>query len=409
MKNRRLLTSAMICVTLASLLLSTTFARSEPPVLQGIDRLLTEPYIQKIKGKKFAIVANSASLDRQGRSTVQLLQQVPQSQVVAIFTPEHGFNLSEDDKVADDRGAAVPIYSLYGPRKAPTADQLAGVDVIVFDLETVGLRYYTYITTLALVMKAAQQHNLEIIVLDRVNPLGGKQVSGALLNEKYQGNFAGYYPLPTRYGLTMGELARFYNQYFGIGAKLSVIPLKNWRRDALFVDTGLSWHAPSPALQTFEQAYLYALFGPFESLQLAVGRSQRNTEAFKRFGAPWMTEAEADVLVKRLQKLQLGGLDFKRVAWVPDRAKYQDQLCNGFEVKVIALKKIAMMRSFIEVAKVLHGQFPEKLRFAGMDGMVGDERYRQAIEAQQPTAEIIKQMNAGNAAFIRERKAILLY
>lgn len=408
MKKSTMAILLMGCVVL-SLLTPLAYAQKKLSVLSGIDRLFTPEYVSLIQGKKIAIVANSASLNRQGQSTVELLKQHPRTQVVALFSPEHGFSVSEDDKVLDDGRAKIPIYSLYGPRKSPTAEQLEGVDAIVFDLETVGLRYYTYITTLALVMKAAKEHNIPVIVLDRVNPLGGERVMGALLNEKYVGDFAGYYPIPTRYGLTMGELARFYNRYFGIKAELAVVPLKNWRRYALFTDTDLQWHAPSPALPTFEQAFLYSIFGPYESLQLAVGRSQTNTEAFRRFGAPWISKKEASELVTQLNTLHLPGLAFQSVSWTPNRAKYQNQPCNGFTIKLTALKEVDSMRSFIEVTQSMHQQFKTKLRLSGMDGMIGSAEFRQAIENQLPADEIIRKIKADNSAFMQQRESILLY
>lgn len=399
------LSAVLIFVVLGDLV----YAQPQVPVLQGIDRLFTQRYLSNINDKKIAVVANSVSLNREGRSILDLLKQYPRTQVVAVFTPEHGFDVSEDDKVADDGSAKIPFYSLYGPRKSPSAEQLEGVDVIVFDLETVGLRYYTYITTLALVMKSAKENNIPIVVLDRVNPLGGQRVSGAMLAQKYIGDFAGYYPIPTRYGLTMGELAKFYNRYFRIGANLTVVPLKNWHRNMLFVDTQLKWHAPSPALLTFEQAFLYGIFGPFESLQLAVGRSQTNREAFKRFGAPWISDKEAVTLVKELNNLKLTGFAFKKIDWVPNRAKYQNEKCHGFEVEVTALKKVNAMMSFLKVSEVLYAQFGHKLRFSGMDGMIGSAEVRKAMENRVEASRIVERIMLENKIFMRQRQAILLY
>ncbi len=384
-------------------------ANKNAPVLSGIDRLFAAEYIKLIHGKNIAVVANNASVNRDGRSTVELLNQYPHKQVVSIFSPEHGFNVTEDDKVSDDGGAKIPVYSLYGPRRSPTATQLKNVDTIVFDLETVGLRYYTYITTLALVMKSAKEQGIPVVVLDRINPLGGKQVTGAVLDEKYVGDFAGYYPIPTRYGLTMGELARFYNRYFGLQTHLTVVPLSNWRRDALFTDTGLKWNPPSPALPTFEQAFMYSIFGPFESLQLAVGRSQKNTEAFRRFGAPWISAKDAEQLVSQLNKLHLSGLSFQAVNWNPDRAKYSGKNCNGFKVNVTSLKDVNGLKSFILVAQVMQQQFKTKLRLAGMDGMIGSADFRRAIEEQQSFTKIIAKLRENNSSFMQQRKSVLLY
>ena len=396
-------------MVLSTLLFNPVFAEQSAEVMSGIDRLFTPEYLRFIKGKKIAIVANGASLNRDEKSTVDLLMHYPHSQVVALFSPEHGFNVKADEKVSDDGSANIPIYSLYGPRKAPTPEQLNGVDVIIFDLETVGLRYYTYITTLALVMKAAKDENIPIVVLDRVNPLGGKLVTGAVLDKKFAGDFAGYYPIPTRYGLTMAELARFYNRYFKIGANLKVVPLKGWHRDALFIDTDLTWHAPSPALPTFEQAFLYSIFGPYESLQLAVGRSNSNKEAFRRYGAPWISAAEAETLVSELKNLKLPGLAFEVASWTPDRAKYQNQHCAGFTVKITDLKEVDGLQSFIKVTQVLNNQFNNKLQLAGMDGMIGSAEFRQSIEQQESATDIIEKLKAGNREFMRQRKNILLY
>lgn len=390
-----------------SLLVLSAYASQ--PVLSGIDRLLTPEYVHLIKNKKIAIVANNGSVDRQGRSTVELLKRFPNTNVVAIFTPEHGYSVNEDDKVSDKEGEMIPVYSLYGPRKSPTTDQLSGVDVIVFDLETVGLRYYTYITTLALVMKAAKQENIPIIVLDRVNPLGGKNVSGAILDEKYVGNFASYYPIPTRYGLTMGELAQYYNRFFNIDSQLKIVPLKNWKRNYLFSDTDLTWHAPSPALPTFEQAFLYAIFGPFESLQLAVGRSQTNKNAFKQFGAPWISLEEANVLVSNLNKLKLPGLKFQVISWTPDRAQYENKVCHGFSIKITDIKEINTMKTFIGVAEVLYSQFQNKLRFSAINGMIGSADFRQAIENHESAEIIIEKLKKSNAQFMKQRESILIY
>lgn len=397
----------LFCVVILILIQFPVYANKS--ILLGVDRLLTPEYSHLIKNKKIAIVANNASVDRQGRSTVDVLKNYPDSKVVAIFTPEHGFSVSEDDKVSDHDSESIPVYSLYGPRKSPTTEQLSGVDVIVFDLETVGLRYYTYITTLALVMKAAQQENIPIIILDRVNPLGGKIVSGAMLDEKYLGNFAGYYQIPTRYGLTMGELAQYYNRYFNINADLKVVPLKNWKRHLLFNETNLPWHAPSPALPTFEQAFLYSLFGPFESLQLAVGRSQTNKEAFRQFGAPWISLAEAKSLVAQLNKIKLSGIQFETITWTPDRAKYENQLCHGFSVKIINLKEINSPKTFIAVSEVLHEKFQNKLKLSGMDGMLGSQEFRRAIENHEPADDILETLKVGNVQFMKQRASVLLY
>lgn len=399
----------MFSFCLITLVLANFSAYAHQSILSGIDRLLTPEYIHLVKDKKIAIVANNASLDSRGRSTVDVLKNHHDINVVAIFTPEHGFSVSEDDKVSDQDSESIPIYSLYGPRKSPTREQLSGVEVIIFDLETVGLRYYTYITTLAMVMKAAQQENIPIVVLDRVNPLGGKIVSGAMLDEKYVGNFAGYYQIPTRYGLTMGELAQYYNRYFGIDADLKVVPLKNWKRHLLFNETNMPWHAPSPALPTFEQAFLYSLFGPFESLQFAVGRSQTNKEAFRQFGAPWMSLSDAKSLVAQLNKLKLSGIQFQTISWTPDRAKYENQLCHGFSVKIKNLKEINSAKTFIAVSEVLHEKFKNKLKLSGMDGMVGSQEFRRAIEKLEPVADIVETLKMGNTQFMKQRASVLMY
>ena len=356
-----------------------------------------------------ALIANSASVNSKQQNIFTQLQRDETCSLTALFTPEHGFSLRHDDKVKDGKYHNIPVYSLYGPRKAPTADQLQGVDVILFDLQDVGLRYYTYTTTLALVMQSAAKQHIPVVLLDRVNPLGGKVVNGAILAKNLTGHFEAYYPLPTRYGLTMGELAKYYNRYFKLGADLTVVPLAHWRRSMTYPQTTLTWRAPSPALPTFMSARLYAAFGPLETLALSVGRSRDNKYAFRRYGAPWISADDAKQLTKSLNDLHLRGLKFSTIKWTPNRAKYKGKVCRGFVVRMTAPDKVDDFASLLAVTNTLRQQFGRKIQLANIDRMLGSRRIRSAIAGGKSVNSLVRDNDRRLETYRQKRQAVLLY
>jgi uncharacterized protein YbbC (DUF1343 family) len=262
---------------------------------------------------------------------------------------------------------------------------------------------------MALVMKACRDAGKKVVVLDRPNPLGGERWEGAVLESALQGGFAAYYPIPTVHGMTMAELARLFNVAFGIGADLSVVPMKGWARSDLWQDTGLPWIPPSPALVAADQAELYSFLGTLESLNLAVGRGRTNERAFRTFGAPWIKPDEAITLVDRLNRLALPGLRFRTVEWTPSRATYEGKLTRGFAVEMDDFHSVDGLKSLVEVLTTLRGVFGPRLDVSKSDAMLGQRWIRAAIEAGIPADRILTRIRADSAVFSASRAAALLY
>ena len=393
-------------------LLAFIFAgKANAKVKLGIDVAMTQPYKNKLLHKRLALVANSASRNSEGKNTIDVLFKDPQINLVKLFSPEHGLRHFKDTAVEDkhDNITGLPVFSLYGPRKIPTAAELKSVDAVVIDLQDVGSRYYTYATTMALILQQAKRLNKEVIILDRPNPLGGAIVAGALLDTKQQHKFDSYFSIPMRHGLTFGELARYFNQQFHIGVKLTVIPMQHWQRKMLFPDTGLAWYAPSPALPTFQQAFLYNILGPLESLRLSVGRSLMNQKAFMIYGAPWITPQQAGHLVSKLNQLQLPGLQFKMIAWIPNRRIYKDKKCFGFLVKLTQINQVNCFYSSLAVLRVLYQQFGNTIAIEQATNMLGTHALVDSIKSQQPISQIIKNIRRKDQQYLAKRKTALLY
>jgi uncharacterized protein YbbC (DUF1343 family) len=376
-------------------------------VLMGIDRLFTAQFAGLLQGARVGVLAHAASRSVDGRHLVDLLHE--RADLRAIFTPEHGLRSIDDDAVPDGRDPATgaPVFSLYGPRRQPTPEQLALVDVLVVDLQDVGLRYYTYPATLAWLLRAAGHAGKRVIVLDRPNPLGGAEVEGAMLEERWSGGIASYYPMPTRHGMTLGELARFYNERLALGADLTVVPMAGWQRSMVWPATGLKWRAPSPALPTFEQALLYALFGPLEATNLAVGRGKDNGQAFRIFGAPWVSEGQAARALERLSAQRLAGLRFSAADWVPTRAKFEGKHCRGFRVEVTG--PVEGFRALIATLKALDEELGQNLKLSGADRMLGAAWVREEVEADASTDAILERARRESRDFLAVRDRALLY
>jgi len=254
-------------------------------VQTGLD-LLEARGFDAIAGKKVALVVNHTARNAAGKHIIDLLLDGKKATVVRIFTPEHGLTGLSDEAVADSTYRAVPVVSLYGNEKRPKPELLADVDAVVFDMQDVGARYYTYPATLAYTLEAAKAAGKKIIVLDRPNPAGGAIVSGFVPPVELTGKFTSLYPIPTRHGMTIGELARLFNDHFGIGATLEVVAMTGWTRTMLWRDTGLPWVPPSPNLRTPEAAVVYAGIGWIETTNLSVGRG--TDTPFFLYGAPFI-------------------------------------------------------------------------------------------------------------------------
>lgn len=397
-----------------SLLAASTASIATPKrrVSLGVDQLLTSKYIKLVEHKRVAIVANNASHDSDNLRDITLLAHNPHFKLVSIFTPEHGLNVNQDNgHISDSRDpiTGLPVYSLYGQHRYPTSKELAHTDVILFDLQSVGLRYYTYISTLAHVMKMAKRYHKEVIVLDRPNPLGGQVVIGPLLDKDYIGKFTSYYNIPVRYGMTIGEVARYYNHYDHQHVDLKVVPMTGWNRSMLYNQTGLGWYATSPALRNFKQAFLYSIFGTLESTHLSFGLGKAAPQEYHLYGAPYISKSKAHVIVKRLQQLHLPGLRFKYAQWTPVGGNYRYQLCHGFYVDVTTYSKVKGFYSLVATLEVLHQELGNRLGLIGTDNMLGQRWVRRDIANNVPPTKIAALVALNNAPYIQKRNAILMY
>lgn len=312
------------------IVLMTLFSFHSFALEYGIDRLGEPAVAQLLQGKTLAVLTHAAGRNKAGVHLIDLLFK--QQHLVKIFAPEHGLRTLEDDWVGDgvDEATGLPVISLYkeGGRK-PRAQDLQGLEAIVIDLQDVGVRYYTYFSTIAEVMKASAPLNIEVIILDRPNIQGGDILEGQLLDPSLAGRFTSFHTVPTRHGMTLGELAMMVNAELKMGVKLSVVTATGWHRERLVPGFDRTWVAPSPALETSEQAGLYALWGNLESVDLTVGRGKTNERAFRVLGAPWMSEAAAQGLAEALTKLNFPGLSFRASSWLVTRSKFSGKQVNG--------------------------------------------------------------------------------
>jgi uncharacterized protein YbbC (DUF1343 family) len=319
----------MILTLIIAMLSQTVFSMD-----YGIDRL-DEASVSKIfEGKKLAVLTHAAAKSKNGIHLIDFLHQ--KFELKKIFAPEHGLRTLNDDWVDDgiDEATGLPVISLYKRgERAPKPSDLVGIDAVVIDLQDVGVRYYTYFSTIAEVMKALSPLNIEVIILDRPNLLGGAVMEGKVLDPELAGSFTAYHTVPTRHGMSLGELALMVNSENNINSKLTVIAASGWNRENLIFSSERPWLAPSPALVKIDQVGLYAIWGTLENFNLSVGRGKSNDMAFRVIGAPWITQAESALLAKNINTLGFLGLEFSAHSWKVDRAIYEDQEAHGVLVK----------------------------------------------------------------------------
>ncbi|HEX2187253.1 MAG TPA: DUF1343 domain-containing protein, partial [Longimicrobiaceae bacterium] len=306
------------------ILLVSACAPAAPPgapaptaeVRPGVEVFLADPPAA-VRGKRVGLITNQTGVDRAGTLTIDRLAASDDLELVALFSPEHGIRgaAAPGEKVASgtDPRTGLPVHSLYGETRKPTPEMLRGVEALVFDIQDVGARQYTYVYTMALGMQAAAEAGIPFVVLDRPNPIGGTVVEGALLDTAFA-TFVGMYPIPSRHGMTAGELARLFNREFGIGAEPTVVPAAGWRRDVPFDRTGLPWVAPSPNVPRLESAVHYPGTVFFEGTSLSVGRG--SSHPFEQVGAPWLDAVE---VAREMNMRHLPGVRFEAVSFTPER------------------------------------------------------------------------------------------
>ena len=375
-----------------------------PRVYTGID-LLREEQFARLRGARVALLTNRSGLARDGVRTIDLLHAAPDVELAVLLSPEHGLGADAEGSVADARDplTSLPIHSLYGETRRPTARMLERVDAVVVDLQDAGARFYTYAATLAYVLEAAAERGVRVVVLDRPNPIGGAAVEGPLLDADQTG-FTGYLPMPVRHGMTLGELARLFNAEREIGVELEVVPLRGWRRDLWFDETGLTWVNPSPNLRSVTQAALYPGIGAIEGANLSVGRG--TDTPFERLGAPWVDGA---ALAERLNARRLPGVRAYPVTFIPAAGPYAGELCRGIHLIVTDRDALRPVRLGVEIAAALYQRHGERFEIDRTLRLLGSRETLQRIKDGDDPAAVAASWAAGEQAWRARRAPYLLY
>jgi uncharacterized protein YbbC (DUF1343 family)/CubicO group peptidase (beta-lactamase class C family) len=368
----------------------------------GIDHLEAERYAP-LRGMRVGLITNHTGIDRAWNPAIDLLRSAPDVTLVALFSPEHGIRGTVDAKVADttDAISGLPVYSLFGDTRKPKGEQLAGLDALVFDIQDVGTRFYTYIATMGLAMEAAAAAHVKFVVLDRVNPIGGADVEGPLLHGAE--NFTGWHSLPIRHGMTVGELARMFNDERHIGADLTVIPLQRWRRELWLDEAGLPWINTSPNMRSVSEAGLYPGIGILESA-VSVGRGTETP--FEVAGAPYIDGA---ILARELTAMSLPGIHFEATSFTPSSSVFANQRCGGVRMTINDRRTLRPVATGIAVALLLHRLYPNDFALDKIAPLLRDPATLEAIRADKPLAEIVSMWREDEAAFAARRAKYLLY
>ncbi|WNB93034.1 DUF1343 domain-containing protein [Bacillus sp. NEB1478] len=380
----------------------------------GLEMLLKDN-LSLLEGKKVGLITNPTGVDRNLNSIVDVLYNNPDIELKALFGPEHGVRGSAQAgqyvEFYTDPKTGLPVYSLYGPTKKPTPEMLEGIDVLVFDIQDVGTRFYTYIYTMAYAMEAAKENNIPFVVLDRPNPLGGTQVEGPVLDPDYS-SFVGMYPIPLRHGMTVGELAKLFNKEFHIDADLEVVEMKGWKRSWTYEESGLDWVLPSPNMPTKDTALVYPGSALIEGTNVSEGRG--TTKPFELIGAPFIN---GDHLASALNEQALPGVKFRSASFIPSTSKHVGKLSHGIEIHVTDEKLFQPVLTGIALVKTIHDMYPADFAFRAEDSagksyfdlLIGNGWVREAIESGSSVEDIVSRYEEELYQFKELRKKYLLY
>jgi uncharacterized protein YbbC (DUF1343 family)/CubicO group peptidase (beta-lactamase class C family) len=382
-------------------------AKSERPIgpgstLQGIDVLVKQKFAP-LRGLRVGLITNHTGHDRERNPTIDLLKSAQGVQLAALFSPEHGIRGVEDEHIGDSHDAAtgLPIYSLYGETLKPKSEQLKDLDALVFDLQDVGCRFYTYTATMAMAMEAAADSAKQFFVLDRVDPINGVNVDGPMLAG--DPTFVAYHRVPLRYGMTIGELAKMYRAERNCNVQLTVIPLENWHRDLWFDETGLPWTNPSPNMRNLIEATLYAGIGLLESA-VSVGRG--TDTPFELVGAPYVNDLE---LARELNGAELKGVRFVPVQFTPTYSTHQGKLCRGVFIILTDRESCSVVDVGLEISKTLHRLYPGQFPLEKIERLLAEPATLEAIRAGRPLKEIRALWEPALRQFEKVRAKYLMY
>ncbi|HEV2298677.1 MAG TPA: exo-beta-N-acetylmuramidase NamZ domain-containing protein [Candidatus Acidoferrales bacterium] len=372
--------------------------------LAGIDVLEQENFAP-LEGKRVGLITNQTGMDRGGRRTIDVLAHAPGVKLAAIFSPEHGIFGKEDANVASstDASTGLPLYSLFGETRRPTDQMLQGLDALVFDIQDAGVRFYTFITTMGYAMEAAAQHHIGFYVLDRPDPLNGITIEGPML-DRDKLNFVGYFPMPVRYAMTLGELAQMFNAENKIGADLHVIAMKNWHREDPFEETGLAWIPPSPNLRSLNTALLYPGIEILQAGGVSVGRG--TDTPFELFGTPWIHGVE---LARELNRQFVPGARFVPTRFTPDSGLYKGEPCEGISLVITDRASLNSMLMGLEIAATLQKLYPDHFALDKIIELVGNADTMAKLKSGESPFRIVWDWQADVDTFRAMRAKYLIY
>lgn len=331
-------------------------------VKTGIDNI--NEYIGIFKDKRIGLITNNTGYNSEFKSTIDILRK--STNLTTLYSPEHGIrgDIQAGKEVESyiDLKTGIKVYSLYGKNKRPSKEILKNVDVLTFDIQDVGARFYTYLYTMSYAMESCKEFNKEFVVFDRPNPINGNDVEGNILNKNYS-SFVGRYPIPQRYGLTIGETAKLFNEEFLIGCKLKVIPMKNWRREMYYEATGLSFIMPSPNMPTVDTAVVYPGTCIFEGTNISEGRG--TTRPFEIIGTPWL---DGFKIANIMNELKLDGVKFRPIFFTPTFSKYAGKLCEGVQIHVTDRKTYKPVKTALFLYKIIKQESKNKFQFITFEG-----------------------------------------
>jgi len=388
------------------LLLLTCCTRvSDAQTLAGIDVLQRQDF-RSLEGQRVGLITNHTGTNLHGDSTVQLLHESKRVNLVALFSPEHGFAGHLDQATIgdqQDQTTGLKIYSLYGDTRVPTAEMLGAIDTLVFDIQDIGTRFYTYISTMGGAMRAAAENGKRFVVLDRPNPIDGVTVSGPVLDSGSE-SFVGYHTISVRHGMTIGELARMFRAEWDLPLDLSVVELQEWDRTKTFEATGRRWINPSPNMRSLTQAILYPGVGLLETTNVSVGRG--TDTPFEVLGAPWI---DALKFAERLRDEGLGGVTFVPIEFTPDSSKHSGELCGGVNIVITDHAEFDPLRCGLLLAVTLRQMYPSQWDASSLNRLLSNQATHDAILGGASVESLMAGFESELSEFRRRRTAHLIY
>lgn len=403
------LLSVLVAAAIGLLLSAWIITPAQRGVVPGVEVLLGEERAL-VEGRRVGLVTNHTGIDREARHAADLIARAPNVRLTALFAPEHGLRgfAQAGDRIADsnDERTGVPVYSLYGNTRRPTREMLEEVDVLVYDIQDVGARFYTYISTMGECMEAAADKGIPFIVLDRPNPLADTAIEGPMLDLERFRSFVGAYRIPIRYGLTIGELAGFVRDQVGKDVDLRVVRMKNYRRGLWYDETGLPWVAPSPNIPSASTVIVYPGMCLFEGTNLSEGRG--TMQPFETIGAPWL---DAYRLADDLRSLDLEGVLFRPVSFVPTSSKHQGEVCRGIQLHVTDRGRFESVSVALHILSIVRRNHPSDFRWreSSIDRLSGSDDLRKRMDEGLSVARILEGWEADLESFDRARRKYFLY